>query len=55
MLSMVVSLLKMSVLKMLGLYLVTLIIIHGVCSMLSILNALKVKNDLQNNLENNVF
>jgi len=40
---------------MLGLYLYTLIIRHKSCSMLSILNKLKLQKELQNLVTNNVF
>ena len=42
-------------LKMLGLYLYTLIISHKSCKMLSILNKLTLQKDLQNIVTNNVF
>ena len=42
-------------LKMLGLYLYTLIISHKSCKMLSILNKLTLQRDLQNVVTNNVF
>jgi len=40
---------------MLGLYLYTLIIGHKSCNMLSILNKLKLKKELQTFVINNVF
>jgi len=43
------------VLKMLGLYLYTLIFSHKSCKMLSIQNKLKLQKDLQNIVTNNVF
>jgi len=43
------------VLKMLGLYLYTLIIGHKSCNMLSILNKLKLQKVLQNFVACNVF
>jgi len=42
-------------LKMLGLYLHTLIISHKSCKMLSILNKLILQKNLQNIVTNNVF
>jgi len=42
-------------LKMLGLYLYTLIINHKFCQLLSILNKLNLQKDLQNIVTNNVF
>ena len=42
-------------LKMLGLYLYTLIISHKSCKMLSILNKLILQKNLQNIVTNNVF
>jgi len=42
-------------LKMLGLYLHTLIIIHKSCKMLSILNKLNLQKNLQTTVTNNVF
>ena len=45
----------MSWLKMLGLYLYTLIISHKSCNMLSILNKLTVQKKLQNFVTHNVF
>ena len=42
-------------LKMLGLYLDTLISGHKLCSVLSILNKLTLKKELQNFITNNVF
>ena len=44
-----------SFLKMLGLYLYTLIIGHKSCNMLSILNKLTLQEELQNILTKNVF
>jgi len=43
------------VLKMLGLYLYTLIIGHRSCNMLSILNKLILQKELQNFVTKNVF
>jgi len=42
-------------LKMLGLYLYTIIIGHKSCNMLSILNKLTLKRELQTFVTNNVF
>ena len=42
-------------LKMLGLYLYTLIISHKSCKMLSILKKVTLQKDLQNFVTNNVF
>jgi len=44
-----------NILKMLGLYLQTLIISHKSCKMLSILNKLILQKNLQNIVTNNVF
>ena len=43
------------VLKILGLYLYTLIIGHKSCTMFSILNKLTLQKELQNVVTNNVF
>jgi len=43
------------ILKMLGLYLDTLIIGHKLCNMLRILNELTLQRELQNFVTNNVF
>jgi len=46
---------KIITLNMLGLYLYTLIISNKSCEMLSILNELTMRKDLQNIVTNNVF